>query len=1093
LLGAALLLVSATGAGAVGRPRLSLDGTWQFKLDPGESGEKARWFSETVPFEGRIKVPGAWDAQGYGTETAKVRHNFVGKGWYRRSVRIPDDWRGKRVFLTIGGVHRYAKVWVNNGYLGEHIGYLSPFEYEITRQVAAGEVATIALCMDSKQRWDVDALTGCFDIIDAMHVNWGGIWGHVALEARSGTWLEDLFVQPKIGPPSCRVSARLAGGKIGDATVRLEVVDSGGRLLARSELPLRKALNAEEGIRIDAAIPGARPWSPNSPHLYTARLSLLRGREIVDQVETRFGLREIEIRGPHFYLNGKKLFLHGYGDDCVYPETLAAPSDKAVYLKRLRVAKAYGFNYVRHHSHFLPPEYYEAADEVGMLVSPELPIAYLSYYRRAKGAALDCYKKEWAAAIRRLRNHPSIFDWCMGNEMWDGVPLAPELYRIAKGLDPTRPVIDSNGLSGRGWLDGSRDRHTLDFYVVTFGPHHLPLDRPGKHRFAKPKKPVISHETGNYVTFPRLDLIAEFKHSVKPFWLTPARKRLEQRGLLGEAQLWARNSERLYLLCHKLNIEDIRRNPFLSGHQWWLLQDYWTGSNGIVDAYFRPKRGIPPERVRQFNGDVVLLLDGLELTYRGKQPFDAKVLVSNYSEAALKKAALKWQARLDGRALARGEEKGVEVGQGEVEQVAAIEISLPDAPVPQALTIEAELIVGDRTYRNDWSAWVYPAAIKRPQLKVPLYASPELVRPLAAYGARPLPRGEKLPAGAVYVMRQPTLRAFDAAAAGACLVLLSPQGLFQAARTRFKTAWWLGSARDSNVGTVVYDNPITRAVAPDGWCDAGWYRLLEGAQTYILDELPTRPEVLVRGIEVHSLCRSKALLFQARVGEGALIVSGLNLLFARGQQPPEAEWLLARLIEHAGTLPKPRAELPLTFFRKRIARAAPPKGPYLLGFRRLIRNEGEESIWHSYREDNTRFYICRQTAPGHLVEWETARVPDALKGRAITFVFAGGLGWRSEPRTKGFAFLVNGREVIDFDITQVRATWKSKDEKVALHFVPLRRLPLDGVGLFYVTVAPDLLAPGKPCRLGVRSKGSQSRRWFGLNPYTDILGGHPSR
>lgn len=93
---------------------------------------------------------------------------------------------------------------------------------------------------------------------------------------------------------------------------------------------------------------------------------------------------------------------------------------------------------------------------------------------RAQKAALDLYRTEWTAAIKRFRNHPSILAWCMGNEMWDGVPIGPELYRIAKTLDPTRPVIDSNGLSGRGWLSGSRDRDTLDFYVVTFGPHHIP-------------------------------------------------------------------------------------------------------------------------------------------------------------------------------------------------------------------------------------------------------------------------------------------------------------------------------------------------------------------------------------------------------------------------------------------------------------------------------------------------------------------------------------------------------------------------------------------------------------------------------------------
>ncbi|MBM4038757.1 MAG: hypothetical protein FJ290_09600 [Planctomycetes bacterium] len=1106
--GIPLLLSLAAAAFAAGRPTISLDGAWQFRVDPNDAGEKEQWFDAKAPFKDTIQVPGAWDAQGFGAETPKLRHNFVGKGWYRRQVNIPAEWKGKRLFLTIGGIHRYAKVWVNGSCLGEHIGYLSPFEREITQHAKPGEAATIAICVDSKQRWDVDTLAGCFDIIDEMFTAWGGIWGHVAIEARGEAWLSDLFVQPQLDPPACIVSAKL-NGKADGAKLELEILDAQGVRRSAAEASATESRTPQ--IRADIA--DAKLWSPSHPDLYTARLSLVRGEEVLDSVDARFGLRVIEIKGPHILLNGKRVFLHGYGDDCVYPETMAAPSDKAVYLKRLKLIKSYGFNYVRHHSHFLPPEYYEAADEVGMLISPELPIAYLNYYQRAKGPALDLYRQEWAAVIRRLRNHPCILDWCMGNEMWDGVPLAPELYRIAKDLDPTRPVIDSNGLSGGGWLDGKRDRPTLDFFVYMFDLGHTPLERPDRHRFGEPKKPVISHEMGNFITFPRLDQIEAFKHNFKPFWLTPAREKIEKLGLLGEAELWARNSERLYLLCHKLNIEDLRKNPFASGHQWWLFQDYWTGSNGIVDTYFRPKAEIPPERVRPFVGDVVLLLDGLLPVCRGGQALDLELLASNYSEGKLADAefvvrasARSAQIRPEGRtAKPIAGCKGIVeyVTQGTVASIVITSFKLPDLQAPQMLTIEAELRAGDVRSKNEWTAWFYPAETAPPKLAMPLFAGPELVRALEWLGAKPLPGGEKLPAEAVYVMNQPTKRVLDAAAEGACLVMLSPQGFFPTERNRFKTGWWLGGPGDSNVGTVVYDNPITRAIAPDGWCDIGWHRLVEGSQAVILDNLPSQPEVLVRAIEVHRLCRSKALLFQAKVGKGSLIVSGLNLSslvggasLPRGPRDgdvpptaPEAEWLLARMVEHAGTLPKPKGELPLDFLRQRVAAMEPPEGPFISGFQRIVRNEGETDRWVSIREDNATYHICRQTAPGHLVEWETAHLPADWKGATATFVFAGGIGFVSQPRTKGFALLVNGKEALAFDVTQDRSVWKSADKRVALHFVPMRAMPQDGIGLFYVAVAADLLTPDKPCTFGVRSNGSGSRRWFGLNPYADVAGG----
>jgi len=1059
-------------------------------MDPENKGQAARWFDAPAVFKDQVLVPGAWGAQGFGRPTEKVRHSFVGKGWYRRQVDIPEAWRGRRVFLKIGGVHRYSRTWVNGSPLGEHIGYLSDFEYDITRHVEPGKTATLAIRVNSKQRWDVDCLTGCVDIIDAMFVQWGGIWGHVALEARGEAWLTDLFVRPGIDPPSCRVSAVPVGKAIGAASVRLEVLDAGGKTVATETTALKRPLQDGRTVEIAAKIPRAKLWSPSTPHLYTARLSLVKGSKTIDTIETRFGLRKISIKGPHILLNGRRIFLHGYGDDSVYPETVCPPADKAAYVKRLKLARACGFNHVRHHSHFLPVEYYEAADEVGMLVSPELPIAYMNYYRRAKGAALELYKTEWSSAIRRLRNHPSILDWCMGNEFWHGLPIAPQLYRIARTLDPTRPVIDSDGLFAREILAGKSDRSTLDWYFVMFDIRNLPLDRPDKHQFPRPKKPVISHETGNYGTFPRMDLIERFKHNFKPFWLTPVRDKLKKLSLGGEAELWAKNCERLYLLSHKLNIEDMRKNPYVSGHHWWLFQDYWTGSNGLVDAYFRPKKGIRPAEVRQFNADVVVLQDALALSCRGGDKLAPKLIVSNYSPEPIRRGAMTYRyLGLPGKKDRNmGRLSGVNVGQGEVKTIMPAEITLWDVHSPTRVILEAELSASGRKFTNRWTTWVYPAKIPPPALKVPLFADAVLAGALAPWGAKPIPRDSDLPEKAVYIMRQPSPRVVDAVARGACLVLLSPAGLLPTAPTRFKTSWWLGSAKDCNVGTVVYDNPVTGEMAPDGWCDAGWYRLLEGAQTYILDGLSDPPQVMVRALDVHRFCRSKALMFQARVGRGCLIVSGLRHFIHDRDAPPEAKWLLGRLIAHASTLPQPKTELPIKLLRNCAVDLAPPSGPYVPGYRRMI-TVAEKGLWHSYREDNTTNYCCRQLTVGTRMEWETAPVGLEHKGRSITFVFAGGLGWRSQPKTKGFALEVGGREALSFDLTGTRGAWKSADGKVGMVFLPLRQLPQDTVGRFYVTVAPDLLAPGKPIRFGVISKGKGSRRWFGLNPYTDVLGG----
>ena len=207
-------------------------------------------------------------------------------------------------------------------------------------------------------------------------------------------------------------------------------------------------------VHLKVSLPGAKLWTPDSPTLYTARLSLLKGAKVIDAVESRFGMRQFTVNGPHLLLNGKRLMLCGYGDDHIYPEQMAMPSDKQLHLKRLQTIKSYGFNHVRHHSTLMPPEYYDACDEVGIITTAEFPICYGVFMPpdgpkwkeqvppgTAPAPVEETYRREWAAAVRRYRNHPSILAWIMGNEMWRGKGEEDEGRRGAQERFPAhRPA-----------------------------------------------------------------------------------------------------------------------------------------------------------------------------------------------------------------------------------------------------------------------------------------------------------------------------------------------------------------------------------------------------------------------------------------------------------------------------------------------------------------------------------------------------------------------------------------------------------------------------------------------------------------------------
>jgi hypothetical protein len=1097
-----LLLTSAFAA--TPRERLDLDGTWRFATDPDNRGDAARWYEPgavlpAMPLpgyapeaDGDIQVPGIWDNQGYGTETPKARHNVVGKGWYRRQAEVPAAWAGRRLFLAVTGSSRYAKAWVNGQPVGEHIGYVSAGEFEITDRVTPGQAAVVVIQVDSKQRWEVDALYGASALADYVDVPWGGIWGHVFIEARAGAWLEDLFVRPEVAGPACTASAVLRGEVAGVDATRLEVFDQGGRRLALAAGSVPPGAAAGATLDLRAALPGAALWTPDQPVLHTARFTLLAGERVVDAVEARFGLREFRADGYRLLLNGRPVLLRGYGDDHIYPDQMAMPSDKALHLSRLRLIKSYGFNHVRHHSTLLPPEYYDACDEVGVVSTAEFPIVYAPFLPgrgetwRAHvapgtdpGPALETHRREWAAAIRQLRNHPSILCWVMGNELYEDVPLRQEFADSARALDPTRFFVDSDGAS-LALLEPRNDRATAALYFIQFDEGSNPLDHPGKFQTPEPRKPTFSHEAGNYVTFSRPDLTERFGGTLKPFWMTAGRAKLEALGLLDEAERWAMASERLYLLCHKANLEALRANPYLSGYHWWLFQDYWTSSNGLVDHTFRPK-SVTPEEVLRFNREVVVLLAGLGRTYRSGERFEVGLRVSTCAAEPLV-GGLAWEVSAGDQRLAQGESNLAGLTPGSVTELARIGLELPPAESPRRLTIVARIQAGQQAWRNDWRAWLYPATSQPETGDVPVYTDDSQRAQCTGWAVQPLPADGELPERAVYLAGWLDPRLVSALDRGATVLLLD--GASQVLPTRrvtFRTTWWkAGDSPDRNhCGTFVYDHPAVRAMAPDAWCDEGWFHLVEGGAKSLLEKAPVRPAVLVRALPSLALVQDEALLYEVGVGKGTLIVSGLN--HRQAQDRPENRWLVARLLEHAARLRPPDARWPASFLSP-VESA--PEG-CLLGFRRVLANEGEDSVWYSHREDLARILVCRQTRPGNRLLWETPPVPQAVAGERVTLAFAGGLGYATEPPSKGFVLELNGQDAVAFDLPEP-TRWESADKAIELRFEVRRTIGPDWFGVFFLTVQRDRLTPGKPCQLGVRSVGEGSRRWFGLYPYTDL-------
>ncbi len=311
----------------------------------------------------------------------------------------------------------------------------------------------------------------------------------------------------------------------------------------------------------------------------------------------------------------------------------------------------------------------------------------------------------------------------MSNELYGGFEFATELYDIAKKYDPT-PVFDTDG------VPPDLERPTLDVLPVQFDVQVLPVQsrtvnkipkrdpmhpllkpitsRTDKYIFeSPPTKPVISHEMGNYVTYPNIHDAKKFTDNIKLFWLEQAHTELEKRGMLDEAERLAECSENLQALSHKINIERQRMSPHTDGHALWLFQDYWTTNVGLVNTYFEIK-GKGPEYYSKFISDVVLLADMPKYTFTAGESIEIPLLISDYGEDNIVDGELSWSLHQGMEEVGRGELPRVTLVEKGVTSIGLLELSLPQLQSAEKLNLSIRLNSTVSKVENDLNLWVFP-------------------------------------------------------------------------------------------------------------------------------------------------------------------------------------------------------------------------------------------------------------------------------------------------------------------------------------------------------------------------------------------------
>ena len=953
-----LLLCPFILAAAAANPVLSLAGEWHFALDPAAEqhevaeggpgrpplppgeGIAGAWFKREL--DGRIELPGILQAQGYGNpiapdtpwmltlgdawwklQPASLRERFsqpgqvevpflaqpprhyLGVAWYQRRIEIPAAWQGKRIVLFLEHPHWESRVWVDDQGFPANRSLVAPHETDLGLLTPGTHRLTIRV--DNRRLVSDPRNDGHFidshSVSDALGAAWNGITGRIELSATTPVWIDDAQAFPDVAAQSVllRIKIGNATGQSGSGTVA-----AGGAAAAVHWGPA----GGEASLEVPLGA-GAQTWDEFHPALQRLALTL-RGGPADDSRPLTFGLREITHADRTLLLNGRpiNLRLTHFGGD--FPLTGYPATDVESWKRIIRVCQDYGLNGIRFHSWCPPEAAFAAADELGFYLQPECglwaPLSPGSVYSLQ-------LEDETTRLLRAFGNHPSFILLSPSNEpagnytavtpQWAAAWYAQDprrLYSAGTGWDRPAQVTGGAQYASLVRLDNAELRNRSGWFGGDF-----------RAAVASAHIPILAHEVGQWCAYPDFDVISEFTGYLQPGNYRIFRAIAADQGVLAQDHLFARASGRFQLACYKEEIEANLRTPGLSGFQLLDLHDYLgqgTALIGVLDAFWRPKGYVDAAEFRRFSGRTVPLARLTQRVFSAADSFDPEVELYNYAAAPIARAIPQWKVvDAAGRAVAGGEWPARDLPLGKNILLGTTPVDLRLLPAPAAY----KLVVGLRgtQVENDWNFWVYPARLD-----------------------------STVPAG-VLVTDDWTAASASLAAGGKVLFTPKASDLDPATCPPMKDVpvfWNIQmtvrpprnpAARfDAMLGLLCDPaHPALAGFPTEANCDWQWTPLINDVRSINLAGLPAELHPIVAAIDDWNRNWRLGVLFECRVGPGALLVSAVNL---GAPQAPQGTRLLRRSLLDYMASGKFRPAVPVSAVQLGAlwrSSAAAPAGP----------------------------------------------------------------------------------------------------------------------------------------------------------------------
>ncbi|HAQ21726.1 MAG TPA: beta-galactosidase [Prolixibacteraceae bacterium] len=908
--------------------KIDLSGEWKFAIDSLDKGVSEKWFDQTLA--DKVELPGSMTTNGKGNditlktpwigqivdssfyknpEYAKFRKSgnikipfwlqpvkyYSGAAWYQKEVTIPEDWQGQFVGLVLERCHWESRLWVDDKEVGMRNSLGTPHQYNLTNVLTPGK-HRLTLCIDNRVK-DIDPGVNSHSISDHTQSNWNGIVGQLYLEARPLVKIRNIQVYPDVQNKKIAVKVKVQNltGKTTSVKMNLNVKENG--TWNEESFDLKEGENMlEMSLEMGANV---KLWNEFHPTVYSLVISLKdKTSGQTDILTTTFGMREFKTAGKQILINGQPTFLRGTLECAIFPKTGYPATDVAEWLRIFNVCRAHGLNHIRFHSWCPPKAAFDAADQTGFYLHVECSSWANQSTTIGDGKPFDNYLyEESQRMVEEYGNHPSFCMMVYGNEPGGSnqVPFLTEFVKFWKAKDNRRIYTAGAGwpnLPENDYLSTPNPRiqgwgQELNSIINSEAPR---TDYDWSDYNAKFTQPIVSHEIGQWCVYPNFKEIVKYDGVLKARNFELFQETLKDQGMEQLADSFLLASGKLQALCYKADIEAAMRTSDFGGFQLLDLHDFpgqGTALVGVLDPFWGEKGYISPAEYKRFCNSTVPLARMKKLIFTNAEIFEVAVEAAHFGDGPIAACTPEWKITdQTGQLIQSGKFVPTDIPLGNGFKLG--DISFPLASVTSPEMLKLEVTINDLS--NSWDFWVYPAKKETISGEEKI----RVVQRLDAQTAQFLING-----GSVLLnLKKGTLPKEMGGD-----VKIGFSSIF------WNTAWTRGQAPHT-LGVLVNPNHLALADFPTEYhSNYQWWDAMSHSGAINLTSFPSEIQTIVRVIDDWVTNRPLALVFEAKVGRGKILISGIDMTTDLDKRP-EARQLLFSLKKYmAGLKFNPKVEL----------------------------------------------------------------------------------------------------------------------------------------------------------------------------------------